>query len=223
MWVTGMLQTNAGFSVVVEHADFIVVDKCAGIDMHDDAGVLGLVSRVSHYLGLSVYPVHRLDKVTSGLVLLAKNKAATSLLSQSFAKREVTKTYLAISDRSPKKKQGWIKGDMAKARNGSWKLLHTRSNPAVTYFQSVALAMPHHRLYIVSPQTGKTHQIRVALKSISAPILGDERYGGSVSDRTYLHAWRLQFRYGEAEYSVEAPHEWAGWLGDIRLEQNFIP
>jgi tRNA pseudouridine32 synthase/23S rRNA pseudouridine746 synthase len=223
MWIIAMSETNAGFTVVIEHRDFIVVDKNAGIDMHDDAGIFGLVSRVSLSLGLGVYPVHRLDKVTSGLVLLAKNKETTAILSQAFAKREVSKTYLAISDRAPKKKQGWIKGDMAKARNGSWKLLHSRNNPAVTYFQSITLDIPHHRLYIVSPHTGKTHQIRVAMKSISAPIIGDERYGGTVSDRTYLHAWHLRFKYGEAEYSVEAQPKWGGWIDDKVNMQNFIP
>jgi tRNA pseudouridine32 synthase/23S rRNA pseudouridine746 synthase len=218
-----MSELCGGFSGVLEHADFLVVNKEAGVDMHDDAGVPGLVSRVSAAVGQNVYPVHRLDKVTSGLVLLAKNKEATSELSQSFAGRRVKKTYLAISDRSPKKKQGWVKGDMAKSRNGSWKLLHSLDNPAITYFQSVALAIPHHRLYIVSPHTGKTHQIRVALKSISAPILGDERYGGSVADRTYLHAWRLQFSYARAEYSVEVDPLWGEKIDDMVDLQNFIP
>ena len=218
-----MSELCGGFSVVLEQADFLVVNKDAGVDMHDDAGVPGLVSRVSAAVGQNVYPVHRLDKVTSGLVLLAKNKEATSELSQSFAGRRVKKTYLAISDRSPKKKQGWVKGDMAKSRNGSWKLLHSSDNPAITYFQSVALAIPHHRLYVVSPHTGKTHQIRVALKSISAPILGDERYGGSVADRTYLHAWRLHFSYGGAEYSVEVDPLWGEKIDDTVDLQNFIP
>lgn len=218
-----MSELYIGFSVVIEQPDFLVVNKNAGIDMHDDAGVLGLVSRVSAFLGKSVYPVHRLDKVTSGLVLLAKNKQATSELSQLFANREVEKTYLAISDRPPKKKQGWVKGDMVKGRNGNWKLLHTTDNPAITYFRSITLSLRRHRLYVVSPHTGRTHQIRVALKSISAPILGDERYGGSQAERTYLHAWRLSFNYAEAEYSVEVSPEWGEKIDSDLDLQNFIP
>ncbi len=217
-----MSEMRTGFTMILEQPDFLVVNKEAGIDMHDDAGVPGLVSRVSAFLGQDVYPVHRLDKVTSGLVLLAKNKEATRLLSQSFADREVKKIYLAISDRAPKKKQGWIKGDMVKGRNGSWRLQHSCENPAVTWFRSVALALPRHRVYIVSPHTGKTHQIRVALKSIGAPILGDERYGGSVADRTYLHAWRLHFSYAGTEYRVEAPHEWGEKIDENLNLQDFI-
>lgn len=217
-----MVEAFTGFSVVLNEVNFIVVNKHAGIDMHDDAGVLGLVSRVSVALEQAVYPVHRLDKVTSGLVLLAKNKEATAALSLAFAERKVKKTYLAISDRSPKKKQGWVKGDMAKSRNGCWKLLHTSDNPAITYFQSAGLLIPHHRLYIVSPHTGKTHQIRVALKSISAPILGDQRYGGSAANRTYLHAWRLKFSYLGAEYSIEVSPNWDDYVSPSLDLQNFI-
>ena len=79
--------------------------------------------------------------------------------------------------------------------------------PAITYFQVLRWAIPHHRLYIVSPHWENSPN-SVALKSISAPILGDERYGGSVADRTYLHAWRLQFSYARAEYSVEVDPLW---------------
>ena len=217
-----MSEIHTGFTVILEQPDFLIVNKEAGIDMHDDAGVPGLVSRVTAFLGQNVYPVHRLDKVTSGLVLLAKNKEATRLLSQSFADRAVKKIYLAISDRAPKKKQGWIKGDMAKGRNGSWKLLHSSENPAITRFQSVSLALPRHRLYIVSPHTGKTHQIRVAMKSIGAPILGDERYGGSAAERTYLHAWLLNFSYGGTEYSAEAPHDWGDKIDNTLNLRDFI-
>ncbi|WP_051449003.1 TIGR01621 family pseudouridine synthase [Tolumonas lignilytica] len=218
-----MSEKYSGFTEILTHPDFIVVNKMAGVDMHDDMGVPGLVSRVSAAIGQDVYPVHRLDKVTSGVVLLAKNTEATRLLSLSFAERKVKKIYLAISDRTPKKKQGWIKGDMAKGRNGCWRLLHSLDNPAVTYFQSLSLKIPKHRLYIIFPHTGKTHQIRVAMKSISAPILGDERYGGTPAERTYLHAWRLQFPYSGADYSVEAPHRWGEKIdSDVDL-QNFIP
>lgn len=197
-----------GFRVVEDNPEFLVVVKDAGVDMHDDSGVPGLVSRVSAFQGRAMYPVHRLDKVTSGLVILAKSSEAAHLLSELFACREIKKTYLAVSDRKPKKKQGWIRGDMAKSRNGSWKLMHSMENPAVTFFESKSLAIPGFRLFIVSPATGKTHQIRVALKSISAPIYGDLRYGGTESDRTYLHAFRLEFSFMGQQYQFT---EWPDW------------
>ncbi len=97
------------------------------------------------------------------------------------------------------KKQGWVKGDMAPARRGAYKLLSSQQNPAVSYFISHGFsedaALPERcRLYLIKPFSGKTHQIRVALKSVSAAILGDELYQASPADRVYLHAYALRFQ-----------------------------
>ncbi|MGB0733323.1 MAG: pseudouridine synthase, partial [Pontibacterium sp.] len=150
---------------------------------------------------------HRLDKVTSGALVLAKTSLAASKLSQSFQHRTVRKCYIAISDKKPKKKQGLIKGDMVKSRRGAWRLSQTMNAPAQTRFTSYAY-QPGLRVFFVRPITGKTHQIRVALKSISAPIIGDKYYHETVQpapDRTYLHAYWLSFRYDGQDYEVIAP------------------
>lgn len=217
-----MTDSSQGFSVIQETQDFILVNKAAGIDMHDDQGIPGLVTRVTQSLSHRVYPVHRLDKVTSGIVLLAKTEEANKALSMAFSERQVEKLYLAISDKKPKKKQGWIKGDMAKSRNGSWKLMHSVENPAITYFQSTSLVLPHHRLFFVHPHTGKTHQIRVALKSLGSPILGDTRYGGSESERVFLHAFRLKFTFSGKEYTAEVWPEWGEKIDESNKYTNFI-
>ncbi len=200
------------YRILAQHKDFMVINKGPGLGMHDEtdeAGLLhpGLVSRVKADTGLLLYPVHRLDKMTSGLVLLARTTEANRALSMAFAAREVRKQYLALSDRKPKKKQGWVKGDMQKGRGGSWMLARSQDNPAISWFDSVSVR-EGLRLYRIKPQTGKTHQIRVALKSVGAPILGDERYGGTAADRGYLHAWRLVFTLaGEAFDFVCPPDE----------------
>lgn len=180
------------YRILSQHKDFIVINKGPGLGMHDEAGEPGLVNRVRAETGLELYPVHRLDKMTSGLLLLARHGEANRALSMAFAQRQVSKQYLALSDRKPKKKQGWVKGDMQKGRGGSWMLARTLDNPAISWFDSSPVC-EGLRLYRIKPQTGKTHQIRVALKSIGAPIFGDERYGGTPADRGYLHAWRLKF------------------------------
>jgi tRNA pseudouridine32 synthase / 23S rRNA pseudouridine746 synthase len=150
--------------------------------------------------------VHRLDKMTSGLLLLARTPQANRALSMSFAERQVSKQYLALSDCKPKKKQGWIKGDMQKGRGGSWLLTRSLENPAISWFDSTPVR-EGLRLFRIKPQTGKTHQIRVAMKSIGAPILGDARYGGSPAERGYLHAWRLDFVLWDTPFSFECPPE----------------
>lgn len=192
--------------ILLAHPDFYAVNKAAGIGMHQEGSEAGLVRVLSEQLGEVLYPVHRLDKMTTGVLLLARSPEANRELSRQFAERATEKTYLALSDRKPAKKQGWVKGDMEKARRGSWKLTRTQHNPAVSRFYSLSLTQGL-RAFAIYPLTGKTHQIRVALKSIGCPILGDDRYGGSPADRGYLHAWRLAFRHGGEDFQLQAPLE----------------
>lgn len=182
--------------IIAQNRDFIVVNKPAGLNFHSEESA-GLVVLVQQQLGCEqIYPVHRLDKMTSGLVIFALNKATAQRFQTLFEARKIEKFYLAISDQKPKKKQGWIKGDMVSARRGSWMLTKTQINPAITQFISV-LIRPSERLYLLKPITGKTHQLRVAMKSLSAPICGDARYADSErakqEDRGYLHAYALRF------------------------------
>lgn len=192
--------------IIFENIDFYVVSKPAGISFHQDQKQTnessGFFNQISKQLGQKLWPVHRLDKMTSGLLIVAKNKESASLLGELFEQQKISKTYLAISDKKPKKKQGHIVGDMKKSRSGSWMLCHSKSKPARTRFTSYSLA-PGIRLFKITPKTGKTHQIRVALKSIGSPILGDTRYAGSQADRGYLHAYQLEFCWKNEPLSIE--------------------
>jgi len=192
-----------GFALVASNDDFVVLNKAPGVGMHDEDGIPGLVSLARQQLQMMLFPVHRLDKVTSGLVLLARHAAANSALSQLFAQRQVSKTYMALAYGKPRKKQGWVKGDMERGRRGSWMLTRQLENPAITWFDSVGLG-EGLRLYRVLPHTGKTHQIRVALKSLGSPIIGDELYGAPPSDRVYLHSAQLKFPFLQQIYSFSA-------------------
>ena len=191
------------YSIVDQTDDFLLIDKSPGVSIHKDQQASGLVMQVQQDLGLSeLYPVHRLDRITSGLLLLAKNRAAAAELSMQFQNHQVVKFYLALSDKKPKKKQGLVKGDMAKARRGSWKLVKSMENPAITQFFSRSVE-PGLRLFLLKPLTGKTHQIRVVLKSVGAPIIGDQRYHEHTeveSDRGYLHAYYLAFAFQGKDY-----------------------
>jgi len=203
-----------GFKLIAETADFVVLDKMPGVSFHSEDGA-GLVVQAAAELGYTLFAVHRLDKVTSGLILFAKSSAAAAGLSELFASRQIQKFYLALSTGKVAKKQGWVKGDMAPARRGAYKLLSSMQNPAISYFLSHgfndAVDLPERcRLYLIKPFTGKTHQIRVALKSVSAPILGDELYQAEPADRVYLHAYALSFSYQDQLYQYRlAPTEGA--------------
>jgi tRNA pseudouridine32 synthase/23S rRNA pseudouridine746 synthase len=193
--------------LIFENDSFVIVHKSAGVNFHSEEEA-GFVVQVSQHLGIPLFPVHRLDKMTSGLVILAKNAQTAAQFGKMFENREIEKYYLAISMRKPKKKMGWVKGDMASARRGDYKLLTTMENPAITQFVSCALRT-HERFFLIKPHTGKTHQIRVALKSLGSPIAGDERYAQAdearKEERGYLHAYALRFRLNNEEFSFVSP------------------
>ena len=179
---------------VYQHHDWVLLNKPQGYSIQYLQESLSPQFREFH-------PVHRLDKDTSGLWLIALNREANQQLSLAFQNREVEKSYLALTHKKPKKKQGTIIGDMVRSRRGQWQLLRTAENPAITWFRSTALK-DGKRLVLCKPETGKTHQIRVAMKSIGSPIAGDSIYdAGSANqfDRLYLHAYALSFCW-QAQY-----------------------
>lgn len=190
--------------LVFEHADFLVLDKPSGLSFHSEFEA-GVVALAEVQFGLKLYAVHRLDKGTSGLLLLAKSSEAAAQLSELFQNQLIQKFYLALTDQKPKKKQGWVKGDMVQARRSAWKLTNNLTNPAVSYFLSAFYEVEGRRAFLVKPFTGKTHQVRVALKSVSAAILGDELYQGTAADRLYLHAYALYFSWGGADIKLVLP------------------
>jgi tRNA pseudouridine32 synthase / 23S rRNA pseudouridine746 synthase len=212
--------------IISEHPDFIVVDKQYGVNFHDEGDLgKGLFSQVKAYIKEhsnhnELYPVHRLDKMTSGLVLFAKTKHCAQIFGELFSQHKIEKYYLAIADKKPTKKQGLIKGDMDKSRRGMFKLLRTSNNPAITQFFSYSIANKQ-RLYLLKPHSGKTHQLRVALSSIGAPIVGDPLYNSlSVADRGYLHAYMLKFSYLDKQYKfISQPNEGEFYLSTSVTEQ----
>tara|TARA_B110000091_G_scaffold212224_1_gene258498 strand:- start:860 stop:1567 length:708 start_codon:yes stop_codon:yes gene_type:complete len=220
-----MSDKTSPFNIVDIQDDFIVVSKASGINFHDEDNLgQGLFNLVSRHLNQTsndkLYPVHRLDKMTSGLLLFARNLKTAQQFQQLFSQHHIEKYYLAISDKKPKKKQGLIKGDMEKGRRGSWKLLRSQKKPAISQFFSYALS-EGKRLYLIKPHSGKSHQIRVALTSIGAPILGDERYyGQDCQDRGYLHAYALKFILsGKSYHYILTPTSGEHYLEDTAINQ----
>jgi tRNA pseudouridine32 synthase/23S rRNA pseudouridine746 synthase len=175
------------------------------MSFHAESEGLGVMqSLAAAYPDQTFFPVHRLDKITSGLLIVACHAKAAAVFGKMFEKHEVEKRYLALSARKPKKKQGTVSGGMQPSRRGQWKLSQDSENLATTQFFSASFQ--GYRLFIVRPLTGKTHQIRVALKSLGSPILGDFRYGGEEADRGHLHAYVLQFDWrGEIKRYVCLP------------------
>lgn len=210
---------TTSFRIVYQHPQFLVLDKPPGLSVHRDDNAIGLLEQIAQAQALpKLWLVHRLDKATSGALILAKSAQSAAQFQQLFAQKAIVKHYIALAQGKPKKKQGWVIGDMQKARNGCYRLNHGRENSAVTRFESISVG-PHLRFYHLMPQTGKTHQLRVAMKSLSVPILGDARYGAEQADRTYLHAYCLQFSYNGQTIDVRCAPMFGEQFQTARVQQ----
>ena len=202
------LPENIALEVLHEDEDLIVINKPAGIVVHPAPGHAGgtLVNALLHHckelsgIGGVERPgiVHRLDKETSGCLVAAKNDAAHQSLTEQFAGREVRKTYLAICTGILKKKKGTINVPLGRHpvhRQRMGVLLRGGGREAVTDWLVLA-ELPCGTLVQCTLHTGRTHQIRVHLKHLGHPVLGDEVYGkrGKFS-RQMLHAWKLGFAH----------------------------
>jgi 23S rRNA pseudouridine1911/1915/1917 synthase len=220
---TDLIPEAIPLEIVFENTDLMVVNKPAGMVAHPSPG---------HYSGTLVHAalahapemegvggelrpgvVHRLDRDTSGLILLAKNDAAHQKLQNQFRDRQVRKVYLALVDGHPPTPTGRIEAPIG--RNTSHRQLMTivvaaKGREAVTEYRTLE-TFPQHTLLEAHPLTGRTHQIRVHLKFIGCPVAGDTVYGKKHSTlpigRHFLHAARLTITLpGEtAPRTFEAP------------------
>lgn len=194
-------------AVLYQDDAVIAVNKPAGMVVHAGAGVHSgtLVNALLHHFGsLSSAGgedrpgiVHRLDKQTSGVLLVARNDAAHQRLAAQFAGREVEKTYIALVEGVLKKDAGRI--DKPIARDPVKRVKMTarldRGRAAWSEYR-VTRRFAKHTLVEVKIGTGRTHQIRVHLSSIGHPVAGDRLYGAAADgqhDRFFLHAWRIRF------------------------------
>lgn len=208
------------FSCVYQDQLIYAIQKPEGVPFHtmqlntsdsDQAEAYheGVVVLAKRFLNdEQIFPVHRLDMMTSGLMVFARHALANREISMAFENKTIEKYYLALSKQKPKKKQGAVIGDMLKARSGSYKLNRTSEHPAITRFFAGKVALNKNDsvwLFALKPETGKTHQLRVALKSLGSPILGDQRYGGAFASRGYLHAYKMRFDLFGKRYSLCAP------------------
>lgn len=205
-------------ALIAEHPDWLALHKPAGVSMHSEDGA-GLVVQYQHWHGAPLWPVHRLDRDTSGVLLLARSAAAAATFGQLFQQRRVEKFYLGLSAQRPHRKMGVVAGDMTSGRNGNQRLLHTLERPAVTSFLSAAGGRGG-RLLLMRPWTGRTHQLRVAMKAEGAPLRGDRRYGGVAAEHLCLHAWGVRFAWQGQWHQLQAPLPASPWYDDVVVQQQ---
>ena len=224
--------------VVYEDADLLVVDKPAGLVVHPAPGhpggtlVNALLAHTGDLAGIGgeLRPgiVHRLDKDTSGLMVVAKHDRAHRMLAQQLRERQMDKRYLALVDGAPPSDSGTVDApvgrDPRRDRPMAIVAVGAGGRAATTRFR-VVRRLGGHALLECRPLTGRTHQIRVHLAAIGCPITGDRVYGRrepSVDvDRQFLHAARLTFRLPSgpvATFEAPLPPELQIVLGGLDAE-----
>lgn len=208
--------------ILYEDDDCLVVVKPAGVLTHSK-GVFNPEATVSTFIRSKTTGmndnrggiVHRLDRVTSGLLICAKNEAALNWLQEQFAERKVKKIYMAVIsgtpdspeaiiempiERNPKKPQTFRVGPNGKKAKTQYKVLDSNDT---------------YSLVELLPTTGRTHQLRVHMAQIGHPIVGDTLYGGDAADRTYLHALSLELTLPNKKhkkFSTAMPAEFKSML-----------
>ncbi|MCL4387174.1 MAG: RluA family pseudouridine synthase [Patescibacteria group bacterium] len=206
-------QEEIPLKIKYEDQDCLVVDKQAGLVVHPAVGHLKgtLVNAVlNHVSGMvtkeAVRPgiVHRLDKDTSGLIVIAKNEKALEYLKNQFKKRKVVKKYLALVHGQIKEDFGVIRARIGRHPVKRQKFSVTpKGKESETEFK-VVKRFRDFTLIEAQPKTGRTHQIRVHFSYLSHPLVGDSLYGGKqLLGRQFLHAATLGFKLPSTEKYVE--------------------
>ncbi len=220
-------------TVLYEDDAVIAVNKPAGMVVHAGAGVHSgtLVNALLYRFGrLSSAGgddrpgiVHRLDKLTSGVLLVARNDAAHRNLAAQFARREVEKTYLALVEGVVKKDTGRVDKPIARDPVARVKMTARLGRGRAAWSEyRVVRRFAKHTLVEVRIGTGRTHQIRVHLSSIGHPVAGDRLYGAAAEPekaRFFLHAWRIRFTSPASGQVVTVaaplPDELEEWLNTL--------
>ncbi len=212
---------NFSLKILEEHDDWVVIDKPYGISVHpsiSDNSQETIINALVHHFGKNLSEnydeiegkkvprpglVHRLDKTTSGVLLVAKNNAAHSFFQSHWS--EFEKTYMAlVSGRPPE--EGRIESGIVRDPYDRKKMMASDTDKAkwaITEFKKLE-QRGNEALMAIKILTGRTHQIRVHMSSIGFPVVGDVLYGGIEADRVMLHAESLKFFDTKSEFMVSS-------------------
>ena len=230
---------NIKIDIVYEDSDIAVINKQAGLVVHPAHGhysgtlVNAILYHIKDLSGINgeIRPgiVHRLDKDTSGLIVIAKNDKVHTTLTEMFQEKKIRKTYLAILKGKLNKSEGKIVTQIGRDKNDRKKMTViddvTKGKNAITNYKVVS----QNNLFTlvkVNIETGRTHQIRVHMRHLGYPILGDSVYGRKDNEkRQMLHAYKLEFLHPitrrQMEFIGEIPEDFQKALkkSDLKIDE----
>lgn len=220
--------------IIFENSDFLIIDKPAGLLVHPASGKNHETETLTDWL-IENYPqikqvgdapelrpgiVHRLDKETSGVMIIAKTQEAFEALKQKFQTREIKKTYLGLALGKFSENQDEINKPIAKSKDSTKRTTFIKegqkNSEAKTLWRKIQEYQDEKGQFLtlleLEPKTGRTHQLRVHLSAIGHPIAGDYLYGRRATksfrkslERIFLHAQSLEFNWQGEKLSFEAP------------------
>ncbi|HEX9018090.1 MAG TPA: RluA family pseudouridine synthase [Anaerolineaceae bacterium] len=237
---TAILPETIPLKIIFENNDLVVIDKPAGMVVHPAAGhdqgtlVNAVLAHAPDLEGIGGEQrpgvVHRLDKDTSGLILVAKNDKTLNWLQDQFRLRMVRKNYIALSDGHPPTPTGRIEAAIGRdpSLRKQMAIVSDAKGRAAASEYKVLESFPAHTLFEVHPETGRTHQIRLHLAFIGCPIVGDALYGHKRPSlelkRQFLHAARLTITLpGETQmrtFESPLPDDLQAVLDDLRARNK---
>lgn len=231
---------NIKIDIVYEDSDIAVINKQAGLVVHPAHGhysgtlVNAILYHIKDLSGINgeIRPgiVHRLDKDTSGLIVIAKNDKVHTALTEMFQEKKIRKTYLAILKGKLNKSEGKVVTQIGRDKNDRKKMTViddiTKGKNAITNYKVVS----QNNLFTlvkVNIETGRTHQIRVHMRHLGYPILGDSVYGRKDNEkRQMLHAYKLEFLHPvtghQMEFTGEIPEDFQKALkkSDLKIDET---
>ena len=194
--------------LVHENYEFCAINKPYNIASQGGSNVKYSIDDMANAGSLPYYLVHRLDKHTSGLLLLAKNSVTANVFMHQFREKKIQKYYVALINMKPEKESGVIDLPLTDDFDTNVKVSFSEGKEARTRYRLVGKVGDYYCM-ILKPSTGRKHQIRVHLKEgLNAPIVGDERYGGIREKRMYLHAYKIKLpRRDDQKLVIKIPYD----------------